>query len=526
MDILVALQSHRLGGHLGVGGVGALADLGFAALHGDGAVQVQQHTVAGGLQRDGIDGGVVPERRHADAAADVAGILGVFRLLPVVFDVRLTLFQALTEGVVVVGVAGEAVVEALGHDVLHAVLQGVHAHRLGALVDVGVVGEGRLGHTVAAHGSRHGAVGVDRPRIALEVVAGVDLGEGAHRLRHDGVAVGGVAALVGEALHLPGGDGAVLAEPRDNVEADGVADAVGDERLLTGAVHADATAAHLRGAPRAQRLVQGVLLVAEAAADVGLDDLHVRPGTAQGLPHDTADDVGDLGGRHHHDAPVLLVGKAAVVFDVAVLHGGGVVPALHLDESRLLNGGLVIALADVGVLQDIVGAVLVYLGGVGRHGLLRVQHEGQLLILHLQRTDALHGGDLVLRNDHGDIVAVVPHMAVQQVAVRHVLMAGVHGPGVARRGEAVLRHVEAGQHLHHAVDGLRRGCVNGLDVAVGDGGVLDAGVQRARGHPVLVVFRPPGGLVKGIHADLALSHLTHSRQPPVAKLGNVVYNPH
>ena len=330
--------------------------------------------------------------------------------------------------------------------------------------------------------------------------------------------MGGVSALVGEALHLAGGDGAVLVEPCDDVEADSVAHAVGDERLLAGAVHADAAAAHLRAAPGAQRLIQGVLLVAEAAADVGLDDLNIRPGATQRLSHDPADDMGDLGGGHHHHAAVLLVGEAAVVLDVGVLHGGGVVPALHLDEPRLLDGGLIVALADVGVLEDVVGVSLVQLGRARLHGLLRVQHEGQLLVFHHQRADALHGGHLILGDDHGDIVAVVAHMAVQQIAVRHILMAGIHGPGMTRRGEAVLRHVEAGQHLHHALNGLRRGLVNGLDVAVGDGGVLDAGVQRARRHPILVIFRPPGSLVKGVHADLALSHLAHSRQPPVGKL--------
>ena len=59
-----------------------------------------------------------------------------------------------------------------------------------------------------------------------------------------------------------------------------------------------------------------------------------------------------------------------------------------------------------------------------------------------------------------DVVAVVAHMAVQKIAVGHVLMAGIHGPGMTRRGEAVLRHVEAGQHLHNAGDGLRRGLVD------------------------------------------------------------------
>ena len=233
--------------------------------------------------------------------------------------------------------------------------------------------------------------------------------------------------------------------------------------------------------------------------------------------------MGDLGGRHHDDTAVFLIGKAAVVLDVAVLHSRRVVPALHLDEPRLLNGGLIVALADIGVLEDVVGISLMELGRAGLHGLLHVQHEGKLIILHLQGADALHSGHLILGDDHGDIIAVVAHMTVQQVAVSHILMAGIHGPGVARRGEAVLRHVEAGQYLHHAGDGLRRRLVDGLDEAVGDGGVLYAHIQRVARHTVLVVFCPPGGLVKGVHTDLALSHLTHSRQPPVAKLGNVVY---
>lgn len=52
--------------------------------------------------------------------------------------------------------------------------------------------------------------------------------------------------------------------------------------------------------------------------------MDIRPRTAQGLSHDAADDVGDLRGGHHHDPPVLFIGEAAVVLDVAVLHGGRV----------------------------------------------------------------------------------------------------------------------------------------------------------------------------------------------------------
>ena len=100
-------------------------------------------------------------------------------------------------------------------------------------------------------------------------------------------------------------------------------------------------------------------------------------------------------------------------------------------------------------------------------------------------------------------------MAVQQVAVRHVLMAGIHGPGMARRGEGDIRHVKAGQHLHHAVDGLGGGGIHRLDEAVGDLRVLDADVQGVLGHLILIVFRPACRLVIGVHTDLASSDFTH-----------------
>ena len=313
------------------------------------------------------------------------------------------------------------------------------------------------------------------------------LGEGTHGLGHDAVAVGGIGSLIGVELHLPGGEGAVLAEPRDDVEADGVAHTVGDEGLLTGAVHPDTAAVDLRGAPGAQGFIEGVLLVAEAAADIGLHHPDIAPRAAQRLSHHTADDMGDLGRGYHRDTAVLLVGEAAVVFDVAMLHRGRLIPALHLNEARLLNGGLIVARLHIGVLEDVVGVGLVEPGSVRLHGLLHIQHEGQLLVFHLQRPDALHGGHLVFCNDHRHVVAVVADVPVQQVAVRHVLMAGVHGPGVARRGERVLRHVETGQYLHHAGDLLRRRGVHRLDEAVGNGGVLDADIQRITGITIVLI---------------------------------------
>ena len=112
------------------------------------------------------------------------------------------------------------------------------------------------------------------------------------------------------------------------------------------------------------------------------------------------------------------------------------------------------------MLQDIPWEIFVDTGRVGFHGLLHVEHKREFLIFDLQRAHALHGRDLILRNDDRDVVAVVAHMAVQKMPVGNVLMAGVHRPRVTGRREGDVRHVEAGQHLHNAGDGLRRGLVD------------------------------------------------------------------
>ena len=99
------------------------------------------------------------------------------------------------------------------------------------------------------------------------------------------MAVGGVSALVREAFDLARGERAVRPHPRDDVRADGVAHAVADERLLARAVELDEAAAHDGGEVGAQRLIQRVLLVAEAAADIRLDDAYLAPSSLTQKQH-------------------------------------------------------------------------------------------------------------------------------------------------------------------------------------------------------------------------------------------------
>ena len=422
VHIAVVLDADDVGRHLRVGRIGALTDLRLADLKLDRAVLIEHHAAGGMLQRDRPDGGVIPEGGNADALADVAGLVGIFGVLAVVVHVGHSLVEALIEGVKIVLVFGEAVDEADRHQMLAAELQRVDAERLADVLDVRLVREGRLRHTVAAHGAGGGAVGIDGVGVALEVVAGIELRERAHRLGDDAVTVGGVSALIGEQLGLAGDEGAVRAEPRDEVEANGVADAVGDEGILAGNVQLHQTAAELHRHPSDQRLIERVLLVAEAAADVRLDDAHAAPVDAQRLTDGAADDVRDLGGGDDDDLAGLFIGIGNVVFNVAVLDGGRLVPLVHANQPRLLDGFFIVALADLRVLEDVVGEALVDLRRAVLHGLLYVEHEGQLVVFDLDQTRGLRGGDLVLRDHDGDVVTVIAHMDVQQTAVGDVLM--------------------------------------------------------------------------------------------------------
>ena len=106
--------------------------------------------------------------------------------------------------------------------------------------------------------------------------------------------VGRISSLVREALDFAGGDRSVRGEPGHQMDAHRMADSVGYKCLLARADNPDTPAADLCAAPCAERLIEGVLLVAEAAADVRLDNSDVTPRSAECLTDNAADDVGDL----------------------------------------------------------------------------------------------------------------------------------------------------------------------------------------------------------------------------------------
>ena len=226
----------------------------------------------GGLQGDGVHAGLVGEAGHAHAPAHRAGLVLV--LLPQLrpADEVRALLDALGQAGGVAGDAVEGVYIAQGHEVCQPEGLGVPALFPGNVVHHALHGKVALGDAVAPHGAGGGPVGVDG--VGRGVVADpvqIELPEAGDGIGHDGVAVGGVAPLVGDGRAGAGHQAHVAVHRRRHVEGDGVAGAGVLEGLLPGDVQPDAPAPHLGGEPGVEGLVEHLLLVAEAAADVGLD---------------------------------------------------------------------------------------------------------------------------------------------------------------------------------------------------------------------------------------------------------------
>ena len=156
--------------------------------------------------------------------------------------------------------------------------------------------------------------------------------------------------------------------------------AVADEGLLTRNVEFHQTSAELNAYPRAQRLIENVLLVSESSAYIRLDYPELAPVHSESLSYDTPCDVRDLSGRYHYCSVALAVRVAYEVLDVAVLHRLSFIPALALDKSGLLDRFFNASHVYLGVSEYIVRELLMQKRRAFLHGLLRVEHERKFLV--------------------------------------------------------------------------------------------------------------------------------------------------
>ena len=379
-----------------------------------------------------------------------------------------------------------------------------------------------LRYAVASHRTGNRPVRKDGIGIHLDVIAGIQLVEAAGALRADAVSVGRISALVGEDFSFSRGISPVRTNPGNNMGADRMAHAVADKCLLPRDIQLDQMAAGLYAQPRAQRLIQDILLVAEAAADIRFFNPDLPPVHSNGLTDDPSHNMRDLGRRNQMEPFSLHLRVADKVFYMTVLDSGSFIPALYLDESGLLNRILIIAPVYTGVPEYIIGVCLMQLRRPVLHGLLRIQHKGILLITDPDQANSLSSSHFIFRNHCCDVISVEAHCVRQDQAVSHILMLRFHGPGVPGRGKiAFFFQVKTGEDPDHTFHFFRFRCIDRKNLAMCNRGMQYFGNVCSFIAEIVGISGPPGYFVVSIHTLNAFSSI--HRPFPLSSICNKLF---
>ena len=102
-----------------------------------------------------------------------------------------------------------------------------------------------------------------------------------------------------------------------------------------------------------QRLIQDILLVAEAAADIRLDNPYLSPVDTERLSAYAAANVRQLRGRHHDNLSALHIGIRAGIFDMAVRNRRYGIIAFKHDRIGIIRRFLILAHAKHRMLQHV-----------------------------------------------------------------------------------------------------------------------------------------------------------------------------
>ena len=198
--------------------------------------------------------------------------------------------------------------------------------------------------------------------------------------------------------------------------------------LFSGHIQPYRVSAALQAEPGAQRFVQDVLLVSEATADIGLDHPDLPAVQAQRLRYDPSHHVRNLRGGHQTNPLFPHLGKADEVFDVAVLHGLGFIPALHLDKPGLGGRRCIIPVPDLRMLQDIAWISAVQLRCAILHGLLHIHHEGVFLVPDFDQVQSPGRRQRVLGHHRPDVIPAKADHIRQDQPVLNIPEFGIRYP--------------------------------------------------------------------------------------------------
>ena len=237
-------------------------------------------------------------------------------------------------------------------------------------------------------------------------------------------------------------------------------------------------------------------LGAEAATHIGGHDAQLVFGDAQNEgAHQQADDVRVLRGRvervlvtgagvfPHRDARLHRVGDEAVVHQFQRCHMGCVL------ERRI--GGFGVG-AELPIVAEVVGQIVVHLGCTRLKRLGHVHHGGQFLDV---QHDGLGGGARLFKavgHNGGDGIAHMAHLALSQNRVRRFLhdfaMLVRHLPTAGQTAHTFK--ILAGEDAHHT-----RHAFGGAGVDVVDPAMRHVGAQEV--HIGLAMYVDVVGIIAG-----------------------------
>ena len=504
MDVHVfRIEPQHLGHEIGEDRVGALADIGGAAEHGDAAAAVGAQHDAGVRHAVPVDRrarpGHVRRARDADAAPAprLPEWLGRLHLRGGAIARRLVAPAGGLDHLV------DALAEPDGRhrEVVRRLRErldeyaaphvgGIEAELLGRLVQLHLEREARLWCAVTALGSARRLVGED-PR-ALELVDRHLVG---HRIDDAGVerrghAVGAVGAAVEPRLQMAAGDVPRPREARLDPHQHRVAAAMDVEHFLPRARDLHRAADELREAARRDLVGEGVELAAEAATHRRRDDADVRGRHVEDLGEQAVHVVGRLrrgpqrqlavGGGVRHRGVLLhrQVRVALVEEDVLAHEIGGGEGRLHVAE---LQRDVLVHVGSVAVLVD------AHLGV--RERLLDGHQRGQRLVVDVDEAARAVRRLLVHRRHRADGVADHPHLlrAERLLVLRHGKDAELHA-----------RQVRPGDDGVHARHRPGAGGVDTADACMRVRTAQQFAERHAGQDEVVGVARVPGDLAPGI----------------------------
>ena len=209
----------------------------------------------------------------------------------------------------------------LRHAVFQAKLQRIHADCTGQVICQRFGHKSALRDTIRAHRARSRAVGVHRPafRIQYPPIL-VVLFEHVGRVGGNCVPVRRISTLIGPRTIAPADERAVRQHQPVRLPGKWVPHTRAGEHIFPRQLHLDGMAVQFDSQPCGKRLDEHILLVAEPASDVGLDDSDSAPRNAQRLPDHTAHNMRNLRGRYDHNFAVFLIRKAVNWLQMAMLH--------------------------------------------------------------------------------------------------------------------------------------------------------------------------------------------------------------